>query len=169
MSKGRESMFDSLKMEDVIDWLLDYAKDHHIVVRCYDDAPHNWPSTSAAPHRLILFNPNWEPINECVIQLAHEIGHVEAHHPGKNACNAPSVDETYESEANRIAINLILQYAVQNDLCFDNKQQLMDCFDIPAKMMAEYDHEIMQAVTEKACKYRYQNHRPAVGRIILNL
>lgn len=100
-----------MTMDEVIDWLLAYCRHHGITVVTCCEWPHDWPSQANPKERLVLYNPNWQPVNERPFTLAHEIGHIIDQDPPAYACEYVSVCEKYESSGNRTAISLLLRYS----------------------------------------------------------
>lgn len=134
--------FNLFDMQDLTYYLIEVAKKQKIGLKVCNDWPADWNSVGHAELNLICYNPNFLPAYRRPIELAHEIGHVLAHHPSKNPVNTKSCDEGYEEEANKIAIKLILKYIQENDLQFETRQQLMDSFGIPESMVYSVDKVI---------------------------
>lgn len=153
-------------MDDLIEYLFDVMKEKHINYRIGNDWHKDWPSAANPDINLVIYNPNWEPIYERPVQLAHEIGHVLAHHPCKNQCETVNVDDRYEEEAHEIALRLILDYIADNDIKFETKQQLIDYFGIPDNMLYPLDR-LLSTQHYDIFEYHYP-YRPSFGRIILS-
>ena len=144
-------------MNDLIDWLLSIASKHDIRVKIEDNWQSNWPSQGSASFKLILYNPNWLPVYERPISLAHEIGHVLSKCEDPNPITAYSVDEKIEDIGNEIAVHLILDYCKQNDISFESKQQLIDAFDIPYYMTHNLDNELSHNKSNRCVFYPAAN------------
>lgn len=94
----------------VIEWLCDYAESLSIRVKIMDSAPSAWSSVASPELRLIYFNPNWKPVLEQPAILAHEIAHIVVQSECIFPCESSTVREKVESEANRIAVKLLITY-----------------------------------------------------------
>ena len=75
-------------MEDLMEWLINYAFDHHIGVQLTSFLQPMTPSTSFSDYRLVVINTRWHKPNEIPFSLAHEIGHVMNGDCGVNAYTA---------------------------------------------------------------------------------
>lgn len=95
-------------MDEVIDWLVNYALDHDIGVIL--DRLNFGPNVSASTDgKNVLVNMNWKNSNEVPFLLAHEISHVLNKDGAANYCTATSTTKM-ESVANNNAIDLLLEY-----------------------------------------------------------
>ena len=126
-----------MTMDEVIDWLLAYCRHHGITVVTCCEWPHDWPSQANPKERLVLYNPNWQPVNERPFTLAHEIGHIIDQDPPAYACEYVSVGEEYESSGNRTAISLLLQYSRTHGWYFQTPEALMQTFGIPQSFIVD--------------------------------
>ena len=61
--------------EDLMQWLSDYCKRHHIHVFYKSELDPNQKSYSYRYPRVIFLNDHWQIANEKPFILAHEIGH----------------------------------------------------------------------------------------------
>ena len=118
----------------VIEWLCDYAESLSIRVKIMDSAPSAWSSVASPELRLIYFNPNWKPVLEQPAILAHEIAHLVVQSECIFPCESSTVREKVESEANRIAVKLLITYYEdhEGEIGTDNIMQFLERFGVPS-------------------------------------
>lgn len=129
-------------MDDLIDWLFDFAKKKNIAIIVEDDWHSDWPSQAQKDFRCVMYNPNWLPVCERPVSLAHEIGHVLADDPVDSKVFSNVVKEKAEDSGNQYAVLLLLEYCRTHDITFETKAQLAECFRIPSNMMHNVDRAI---------------------------
>lgn len=83
-----------------------------------------------AIYDLIIFNSNYYQDSEKPFMLAHEIGHVINGNPGCDKLVNGLGKE--ESIADKFAIDLLLEYCLDQDIWFDNIYDFAESFGIPS-------------------------------------
>ncbi|WP_048705231.1 ImmA/IrrE family metallo-endopeptidase [Companilactobacillus ginsenosidimutans] len=123
-------------MDELLEFLFNYAIDHGIGFVMMKDAKPNWPSVSVPDSGLIFINRNIANQNELPFQVAHEIGHMICNedYPQSNVSN--TVKLKCEKQANEFAIELLLKYCRFTDNEIENPLEFMNEFDIPDKFQA---------------------------------
>lgn len=127
------------QMDSLIDWLLKFCNDLHIMVIDSSTWSNNWPSRSLASLKLIYYNSNWNPSYELPMSLAHEMGHVITKSPDYNPLNTGAFNLKIENRANLVAAQLILKYIRLHDLCFETEMQLAKTIVIHNEMLMKLD------------------------------
>lgn len=148
-------MYDD-QLDDLIDWLYKKAKSFEIKVLIGYNWDSDWPSQADTQNKIIFYNPNWLPKNERPFTLAHEIGHVIAQSPNYNTLNSRCFNQKIESEANLIAIQLILEYIKLNDLSFETEEQIAETFAIPDSMISDLNKAIQLTSMDSRTRYSSQ-------------
>lgn len=148
-------MYDD-QLDDLIDWLYKKAKSLEIKVLIGYNWDSDWPSQADTQNKIIFYNPNWLPKNERPFTLAHEIGHVIAQSPNYNTLNSGCFNQKIESEANLIAIQLILEYIKLNDLSFETEEQIAETFAIPDSMISDLNKAIQLTSMDSRTRYSSQ-------------
>ncbi|APU45155.1 ImmA/IrrE family metallo-endopeptidase [Limosilactobacillus fermentum] len=120
-------------MEDLMEWLINYAFDHHIGVQLTSFLQPMTPSTSFSDYRLVVINTRWHKPNEIPFSLAHEIGHVMNGDRGVHAYTAVA-DTKEEYAANITGIGLLLKYCQEHDIHFTNPIEFCERFGIPMEL-----------------------------------
>lgn len=116
-------------MNEVIDWLVNYAFNHKIGVIL--DRLNFGPDVSASTDgQNVLINMNWKNSNEVPFLLAHEIGHVLNGDGVANYCTATATTKI-ESAANGQAIDLLLDYCNTYDKQPQTYTDFMKYYGIP--------------------------------------
>lgn len=113
-------------MNDLIQWLINFAYDHDISVITTRELKPDTPSQSDVKQRIIVINMNWSNKFEIPFIYAHEISHILCDH----LINSP----TNEIEANQIAINLLTEYCWDNDIYISNPVHFCEEFGIPLRL-----------------------------------
>ena len=120
-------------MEDLMEWLINYAFDHHIGVQLTSYLQPHTPSTSYGDYRLVVVNTRWYKHNEVPFSLAHEIGHVINGDRGVHAYTA-TAETKEEHAANVTGIKLLLAYCQEHDIYFDNPVVFCQQFGAPLEL-----------------------------------
>lgn len=121
-------------MDDIVNFLLNYALEKNIGFIAMKKAKPDWPSVAVPEKRMIFINMNWRNQNEIPIQIAHEIGHMltfENHISYSSGTSTIRLKS--ERDADVFGVKLILQYALKNDFCFTDIYSFMKQFGIPNK------------------------------------
>ena len=134
-------------MEDVLDYLTDYASKHHIRIMWASLSPIT-PPGSNFEYRSVVMNSNWHNPREFMLQLAHEISHVIHGDKGDvyyyHACFTGK--ESVEYKANVGAVNLLIPFYCQDtDIQCVNSANFMEAFHVP--------HYLASVVSEEIKKY----------------
>lgn len=122
-------------MENLINWLLNYAFDHGIGYVLTDELPSSIPHTASAKRRMILINKHYGNPQEIPFAIAHEIGHVVDGDPGIRYYCSATIHDKDEYRANQFAIKLLKQYCQANDIDCDNQVDFYRRFGIPEKLL----------------------------------
>lgn len=128
-------------MNDLLQWLTNFALDHDIGVIFTPYFEPTTPSQSNGDYRVVVINSNWHNQNEVPFCFAHEIGHVLNHDSGVNNYSSPSVSSKEEYQANLKAIQLLLLYCKINDIHFQSSIEFCRQFGVP--MNYEYMVELV--------------------------
>lgn len=134
-------------MEDVLDYLTDYASKHHIRIMWASLSPIT-PPGSNFEYRSVVMNSNWHNPREFMFQLAHEISHVIHGDKGDvyyyHACFTGK--ESVEYKANVGAVKLLIPFYCQDtDIQCVNSANFMEAFHVP--------HYLSSVVSEEIKKY----------------
>ena len=134
-------------MEDVLDYLTDYASKHHIRIMWASLSPIT-PPGSNFEYRSVVMNSNWHNPREFMLQLAHEISHVIHGDKGDvyyyHACFTGK--ESVEYKANVGAVKLLIPFYCQDtDIQCVNSANFMEAFHVP--------HYLASVVSEEIKKY----------------
>ena len=134
-------------MEDVLDYLTDYASKHHIRIMWASLSPIT-PPGSNFEYRSVVMNSNWHNPREFMLQLAHEISHVIHGDKGDvyyyHACFTGK--ESVEYKANVGAVKLLIPFYCQDtDIQCVNSANFMEAFHVP--------HYLSSVVSEEIKKY----------------
>jgi len=120
-------------MSDVLTYLLNYALDHNIGFTMLNDIDNDWPSLAVPERNMMFINANWYKHEELPMIVAHEIGHM------LNGQSCYMYDKSSvgkinaESDANKKAIELLLDYCTFNDIEFNSYVMFLQQFCIPIK------------------------------------
>lgn len=131
-------------MDDAIDYLTQYAKDHDIEVKWAHFSPFTPPGSSYKYHRVVM-NLDWHNHQELVFQLAHEISHVLHGDKGDvvyyHACFTGK--ESVEYKANLGAVKLLIPFYCQDtDIQCVNSANFMEAFHVPHYLSSVVSEEI---------------------------
>ncbi|WP_010623966.1 M48 family metalloprotease [Companilactobacillus versmoldensis] len=117
-------------MSDVTTYLLNYALDHHIGFELLNEVDSFWPSVAIPERNMMLINTSWYKQEELPMVVAHEIGHML----NGDTCYMYDHSNTgkicSEGAANKVAIDLLLQYCRDNDIQFNNYIMFLQQFCI---------------------------------------
>lgn len=120
-------------MNEVERYLFNYAMDHDIGFEFLNGLDSDWPSVAIPERNKMFINTNWYKQEEVPMIIAHEIGHML----NGDSCymyNKSSIAKiNAESAANKIAIDLLLQYCRDNDIHFNSYIMFLQQFCIPLK------------------------------------
>lgn len=116
-------------MEEIINWLLNYAYDHGIGVVVFHRGP-NIPSMASKPDNMIAINMDWQPKCEIPFSIAHEIGHILCRDNGHFLPTKVAQTQA-ERRANRQAVKILMEWANSHGVEVNNPQQFSECFAIP--------------------------------------
>jgi len=120
-------------MSDVLTYLLNYALDHNIGFTMLNDIDNDWPSLAVPERNMMFINANWYKHEELPMIVAHEIGHM------LNGQTCYMYDKSTvgkinaESEANKKAVELLMNYCIDNDIEFNSYIMFLQQFCIPIK------------------------------------
>ena len=121
--------------QELIDWLLAYAKKHEIVVEFVDVNPTYRP-LSLKQRRLAIININWYRPEEVPFSIGHEIGHImlangdlDSH---RNQTFAGHNSE--EDPADIFSVKLIYDYSCRKGDCFEEPGLFMQSYGIPDRV-----------------------------------
>ena len=137
-------------MNDLLDYLLAYAKEHQIHVFFNHDLQPDQPPFTYAKRSLIVMNANWHNSNELPFQLAHEIGHCVNGTVGVAPYATFACLEHEEVPANKTAIKLILRYCTANNIAVDNSYDFMTSFSVPVVLFSTLAPLIQKYINKKA-------------------
>ena len=126
-------------MEEIINWLLNYAYDHGIGVVVFHRAP-NIPSMASVPDNMIAINMCWEPKSEIPFSIAHEIGHILS---GDNGHFLPTKTAQSQAErrANHQAVKILMKWADSHDVEVTTPQHFSECFGVPNTLSDSINEE----------------------------
>lgn len=120
--------------EDIMMWLVDYCKRHHIEINFISNLDSTAKSYTFRCLKMIYFNDKWFRVDEKPFLLAHEIGHAMcAREDMVNAHDLYSNKSKNECKANRFAIRLLKKYCEENDIFFDSVYNFASFFGIPSR------------------------------------
>lgn len=117
-------------MNDLIEWLVNYAFDHNIGCILTRGLKPETPSASYGDKRLVIINMNWKNHNEIPFSFAHEIGHILNGDKGIHQFTATASSKE-EYRANIAGIHLLDLYCQNHDLAITNPLQFCELFGIP--------------------------------------
>ncbi|MQS52135.1 ImmA/IrrE family metallo-endopeptidase [Companilactobacillus mishanensis] len=130
-------------MNNVINYLLNYAFDDSIGFISMPNADKHWLPVAVPERNLIFINMNWKNQNEIPLQIAHEIGHLQ----NGETCHLYNETSTAtlkaEREADKYAVGLLLKYCKQEDIEFDDPSIFMQQFAIPQELEGLVKHGVL--------------------------
>lgn len=121
-------------MNDLMEWLANFAFDHNIGYILTHMLNKKTPSTSYGDQRLIIINMEWYEHDEIPFSFAHEIGHILNGDKGINKYSAKTVSTKEEYKANLTAIQLLINYCHKNDIEINNPIVFCERFGIPINL-----------------------------------
>ena len=121
-------------MNELMEWLANYAFEHGIGYILTNQLAPDTPSSSDGAHRLVIINMNWKFPKESPFSFAHEIGHVLNGDQGKNYFNANSLDLKTEYQANLTGIKILKDFCENHDISISNPIKFCEVFGIPEKL-----------------------------------
>lgn len=120
-------------MNKLLEWLMNYALDHHIGVITTRMLASDTPSQSDGNNRVVIINMSWQKHDELPFVFAHEIGHVLNGDTGIHKFCASTVKTKTEYQANATAIRVLLKYCQSNDIDVSNPVEFCERFGIPTE------------------------------------
>lgn len=121
-------------MDDLITFLINYGFDRGISSTLTEELPPDFPSSASSKYQKVLINMNWRNKWEVPFSFAHELGHLINHDKGINYYHSPTVHMKSEFEANKTAIDILINYCQKNELQFDNSVKFCEVFGIPIEL-----------------------------------
>ncbi|WP_251547917.1 ImmA/IrrE family metallo-endopeptidase [Limosilactobacillus caecicola] len=121
-------------MNDLMEWLTNYAFDHDVGVILTRKLARDTPSISDGDHRLVIINMNWLHPHEVPFSFAHEIGHVLNGDKGIHEYSASSVGVKEEYQANLTGIKLLVDYTKNDNVDLNNPIRFCEQFGIPEEL-----------------------------------
>lgn len=122
--------------QELIDWLLAYAKRHKIIVEFVWVNPTYHPF-SLKDHRVAFINMNWHRQEEVPFSIGHEIGHIMLA-SGEIALNRNQTFVEHNSEedpADIFSVKLIYDYSCKMGDCFEDPGLFMQSYGIPSRVI----------------------------------
>lgn len=121
-------------MNDLMEWLANFAFDHNIGYILTHMLDSETPSTSYGEQSLVIVNMEWKNHDEIPFSFAHEIGHVLNGDKGINEYSADSISTKEEYRANLTAIQLLITYCHKNDIEINNPMTFCERFGVPTNL-----------------------------------
>lgn len=121
-------------MDDVINYLLNFAMKNKIGFVWTDLLTPYTSSAADCKNREIVINGNWHNKKELPFMIAHEIAHILNKDMGILYFTSNSSKSHIESNANAGAINILVDYCDKLGLSRYNAIKFMDVFGIPANL-----------------------------------
>lgn len=120
-------------MNDLIEYLLNYAFDHGIGYKLVHADPYD-PSLSLKKHNLMVINLNWRNPYELPFIIGHEIGHFILGDKGIMYYSSFSGQNSEEKSADLYSLNLLYDYACSRGQYFEEPGQFLSAYGIPTRM-----------------------------------
>ena len=120
-------------MSDVTTYLLNYALNHHIGFELLNEVDSFWPSVAIPERNMMFINTSWYKQEELPMVVAHEIGHMLNGDSCYMYDHSNSGKISSEGAANKVAIDLLLQYCRDNDIQFNSYIMFLQQFCIPLR------------------------------------
>lgn len=120
-------------MNDLIEYLLNYAFDHGIGYKLVRADPYD-PSLSLKKHNLMVINLNWHNQSELPFIIGHEIGHFILGDKGVLYYSSFSGQNSEEKSADLYSLNLLYNYACIRGQYFEEPGQFLSAYGIPFRM-----------------------------------
>lgn len=118
-------------MDNVINYLLNYATKHNIRYKLTEALPSSFPSCAFPKSRRVMINMKWRNPHELPFQIAHELGHVLNGDNGVRYYESFPTRSKTEYQANLTGIRLLLKFCADNDINVDNPLSFAERFGIP--------------------------------------
>ena len=119
--------------EELMQFLIDYAWDHHIGLELGPYRP-TFKPCAIPEKRLVIVNTNWKDKNEVPFAFAHELGHIMNGDTGIRYYDSATIQCKSEYQANVFGVKLLLNFCSQHDLAFTNPVKLCEVFGIPMQL-----------------------------------
>lgn len=129
-------------MDNIIDYLLDYASSHSIGYKLTHDLPSSIPSCAFPETHEVLINMEWHNHEELPFQIAHELGHVINGDTGIRYYESFPTRSTSEYKANVVGIQLLLRYCKDNQIVVNNPIDFCERFGVPAHLETTVAYQI---------------------------
>ena len=120
-------------MNDLIEYLLNYAFDHGIGYKLVHADPYD-PSLSLKNHNLMVINLNWHNQSELPFIIGHEIGHFILGDKGILYYSSFAGQNSEEKSADLYSLNLLYDYACRRGQYFEEPGQFLSAYGIPTRM-----------------------------------
>lgn len=120
-------------MNDLIEYLLNYAFDHGIGYKLVHADPYD-PSLSLKKHNLMVINLNWHNQSELPFIIGHEIGHFILGDKGILYYSSFAGQNSEEKSADLYSLNLLYDYAYSRGQYFVEPGQFLSAYGIPSRM-----------------------------------
>lgn len=120
-------------MNDLIEYLLNYAFDHGIGYKLVHADPYD-PSLSLKKHNLMVINLNWHNQSELPFIIGHEIGHFILGDKGILYYSSFAGQNSEEKSADLYSLNLLYDYACCRGQYFEEPGQFLSAYGIPTRM-----------------------------------
>ena len=120
-------------MNDLIEYLLNYAFDHGIGYKLVHADPYD-PSLSLKKHNLMVINLNWHNQSELPFIIGHEIGHFILGDKGILYYSSFAGQNSEEKSADLYSLNLLYDYAYSRGQYFEEPGQFLSAYGIPSRM-----------------------------------
>lgn len=121
-------------MNDIMEWLSNYAYDNDIGYIMTHYLEPETPSTSDCDDRLVVINMEWKNANEVPFSFAHEIGHIMCGDKGKRYFKSENIKDKSEYRANLFAIKLLFNFCSDYGYSFNNPIKFCELFGIPTEL-----------------------------------
>ena len=121
-------------MNDIMEWLSNYAYDNDIGYIMTHYLEPDTPSTSDCDDRLVVVNMEWKNANEVPFSFAHEIGHIMCGDKGKRYFKSENIKDKSEYRANLFAIKLLFKFCSAYGLNFTNPITFCEQFGVPTAL-----------------------------------
>ena len=121
-------------MNDLIEYLLNYAFDHEIGYKLVRADPYD-PSLSLKKHNLMVINLNWHNQSELPFIIGHEIGHFILGDEGILYYSSFSGQNSEEKSADLYSLNLLYDYACSRGQYFEEPGLFVSAYGIPSRML----------------------------------
>jgi len=120
-------------MDVVSTYLLNYALTHKMGFTLLNDYDESWVPVAIPENNMMIINMKWQKKEEVSFQIAHEIGHMIDGESCFMYDKSNIAKMKSESRADKLAIDLLLQYCIANDIRFTSCIMFLQQFCIPLK------------------------------------